>query len=313
MEGNLHVTIYLDAILLISFIFNGAILLLVSYIVKLNTRIWRLIIGSLIATIFVPLTLYFPHSFINTVVGKGLYSIFIVIVTFGFISFHQLFKQLLTFYSISFIAGGSLLSIHYILEDSVQTSFRRLFLYVNNMDGQEISLVVLFLGFPLTLYVTKIWSDKLIVDRYQRDQLYNILLEWNDHRHETVGFLDSGNQLSDPLTNRPVIVCDSFFMKKFFSESDWLNVKRAIEKNEIDRIPDHLYSHISIIPFKTIAGENHYLFAIKPDKLIIQTNENKMVIQKVLVGIQLSPISNDQSYHCLLHPKLMTLQPVEMV
>lgn len=312
MEGILHVTIYLDAVLLISFIFNGAILLLVSYIVKLNTRLWRWFIGTLLATLFVPLTLYFPNSFFNTIFGKSLYSIFIIFATFGFISFHHLLKNLITFYTVSFIAGGSLLSIHYLLDYSVQTSFHKFLLYVQSINGDQISLVVILLGFPITLYVTKMWSDRLVVDRFEREQLYQISLDWNNHCFETKAFLDSGNQLVDPITNRPVIVCDYLFMKKFFSETEWHHIERAIEHHEIELIPMHLMNQFSIIPFKTIAGENHYLFAIKPDKLTIQTENKKIVIQKVLVGIQISPMTNDATYHCLLHPRLLTLQPVEL-
>lgn len=311
MEGILHVIIYLDTVLIMSFIFNGSILYVVSYIVKQKIKRWHLLFGTLLATLFVPLTLYFPHTLINTILGKAIYSILIILTTYGFSTIQRLCKQLLTFYTVSFITGGSLLSIHYVLDDSKKTLIKELLLYVNGINGQEISLVVLFLGFPLTLYVTKIWSDKLIVDHYDENKLYNITLEWNGHLHETKGFVDSGNQLIDPLTNRPVIICDSTFMQQYFSKEEWPRVKRAIERKEIEHIPPYLYEKIAIIPFKTIAGDHHYLFAIKPDKLTIETEENKLVIQKVLIGIQLSPIVNDHSYHCLLHPQLLTLQPVE--
>lgn len=304
-------TIYLDFVLLLSFLFNGAILFVVSYIVKTTIPWRRLLLGTVVATLFVPLTLYFPHSIFNTISAKTFYSILIVLLTFGYKSFQQTVKQLITFYAVSFIAGGSILSIHYLLDYSVETSLKKFLLYVDNIQHDEISLVVILLGFPISLYVAKIWSDRLILDRIQRGQMYKITLEFNDSRFQTTGFLDSGNQLVDPITNRPVIVCDSMFMKQFFSIDDWENVRRAIATDDVERIPFHLRHLFLIIPFKTIAGENHYLFAIKPDKLTIQTETSKIVVQKVLVGIQISPMTNDGSYHCLLHPHLVALQPVE--
>lgn len=303
--------IYLDVILIYTFLFNGAILLLVSYILKRKQPKINILFGTIIATMFVPLILYFPQTFINTFLGKSIYSILIVIVTFGVSSLRHVLKNLVTFYSVSFIAGGSLLSIHYLIEHSKPTAIKSLLLYVENLYGDQISLVIVFIGFPLTLFFTKLWSDKLITDHFEYEQQYKITLQWNGFTHDTIGFLDSGNQLVDPLTNRPVVVCDSFFMKQFFTTSDWTSIKTAIEENNLNSIPFHLYHQFSIVPFKTIAGDNHYLFAIKPDKLIVQTHDKHFVIKKVLVGIQMSNMTNDDYYHCLLHPQLVTLQCAE--
>src|SRR5699024_520812 len=200
----------------------------------------KLFFGTTFATLFVPIVVYFPHSFFNSIVGKVFYSIAIILITVGFKSIYVLAKSLMAFYVVSFVAGGAILSVHYVLANSVQTSFRNLLLYVDNVYHNEVSLVIIFVGFPVTLFMTKIWSDKLAIDHFTSDQVYRITLTWNNKEFSTTAFLDSGNHLVDPLTNRPVIVCDTTFLQPFFTEEDWLNVKKAIESNEPQHIPNHL-------------------------------------------------------------------------
>lgn len=296
----------------ICFIFNGAILYLVTYIVKQKRPFINLVLGTLLATLFVPIVVYFPQSFFNTIIGKVLYSIGIITITIGLKPIHHLFKSLVTFYLVSFVAGGAILSVHYVLDYSAQHGLRHLLLYVDNIYHTEISLVIIVLGFPITLFMTKVWSDKLIISELMTNQLYNVTLTWNNRQFSTLGFVDSGNHLVDPLTNRPVIICDEHFLQQFFSKEDWNAIKKVIKFNEPEHIPVNLLNKLSIIPFQTVAN-SHYLYAIKPDKLLVQSNNNRIVTTNVLVGIQLSSITNDHQYHCLLHPELVALAPSELV
>src|SRR5690625_3226749 len=160
-----------------------------------------MVIGKIFGNKFHPPLLNFPHSVLNTFFIKCLYSILIIIVCFGFKSFYQLFKNIITFYTVSFIAGGTILSIHYVIEHSKQSSLNSLLIYVENMYGDDISLVIIFVGFPLSLLFTKMWSDKMVTDHFNEERQYEVTLEWNGFKHQTIGFLDSGNQLVDPLTN----------------------------------------------------------------------------------------------------------------
>lgn len=311
MEGNVYVTIYLDLVMFICFIFNGAILYVVSYIVKKKRTFVQLLLGTTFATSFVPIVVYLPHSFFNTIFGKVLYSILIILITIGIQPIHRLFKSVLTFYIVSFIAGGALLSIHYMLDYSAQEGLRPLLLYVDNMYHTEVSLVVLFVGFPLMIVLTKMWSDKLLITNFSMNQLYDVTISWNKRQFTTVGFLDSGNHLVDPLTNRPVVICDALFMKQFFTESDWALLENAITNNELERLPIHLQKKLSIIPVTTVVN-SHYIYAIKPDKLIVQMNGHRIVTTNVFVGIQLSSMTSEHQYHCLLHPQLIVLSPTEL-
>src|SRR5699024_231412 len=163
--------------------------------------------GTLLATLFVPIVLYFPESIFNSILGKVVFSIGIILVTFGGKRIDYLIKNLLTFYIISFLVGGAIISIHYLIEYSTNNSYKRLLFYVDNMYHNEVSLIVMFAGLPLTLLITKMWSDKLLVHEFMNQQQFTVELQFNNRVFRTNAFLDSGNHVVDPLTNRPVIIC----------------------------------------------------------------------------------------------------------
>jgi len=305
------VTIYLDILLLFTFLCNGAILYLVIYVMKQKRPIRYLFFGTILASIYVPIIIYFPNSFFNTVIGKVIYSIVIILVTIGRTSLSRLLKTIITFYVISFVTGGFLLSIHYMIAQSKRTFFDTLLLYTRNIYGDEISLLLLVLGFPFILWLIKIWSDKFILDSFKVKQSYKVKVFWNDSLYETEAFLDSGNELVDPLTNRPVIICDSTFMRKFFHEEDWRQIEKAITERNITIIPQPFIKSFHTIPYTTVAGEDQ-LLAIKPDKLEIITDQFRICTKRVFIGIQLGRLAIGE-YHCLLHPQIVTLEKVEPV
>lgn len=304
-----YVKIYLDIVLLLCFIFNGAILSLVMYIMKQKKSFIKLLLGTTLATLYVPIILYDLHSFFHTILGKIMYSIMIIIVTLGVKSLTHVMKGLLTFYAISFLSGGMILSIHYMLAQTTDGRLQHILLYVDNIYYDEISLVVLLFGFPLTLMLTKRWTNQLVIHEFSYNELYKLTLTWKGSQFNTVGFIDSGNHLIDPLTNRPVIICDAQFLHQFFEKKDWERICYVIKKNSPEKLPSHLMNKFTIVPCKTVLQDD-YLYAIKPDKLTIYTKKKKFETKNVLVGIQLSPMTAGNEYHCLLHPHLITLQPV---
>lgn len=301
--------VYLDLILLLNFIFNFMLLLLTKYLVRTAVPLYRLFLGTIVATAFIPLVIYFPNTFHSTIV-KGIYSVFIILATFGFKGIGHVFKTMFMFYFISFTVGGGLFAIHFLLESSLKTNIHKILLYVNNIYGDEYSLVLLFIGFPVILYFTKSRMDRHVKDKIKYDQLYEVAITINHQVHRTTGFIDSGNHLNDPLSNRPVVICDEPFLRKFFSNEEWQMMKNAILQDKVDQFPHSIKSMIAIVPFQGVDGTSNYLYTIRPEKLTIYYHQQVIETKNVLIGIQLAKLTADERYHCLIHPEIIQLSEV---
>lgn len=284
------------------------ILTLTKYLAKVSIHPFQLLSGAIIATLLVPMIIYFPNSIVNTFIGKIIYSILIILCTFGL---RQVIKKLLIFYFISFTIGGGLFSIHYLIEDVFDPTTKKLLLYVNNIYGSKTSLLIVLIGFPLIWLFTKSRMDRHVKDKIKYDQMYDVIIEMNDQSFKTIGYIDSGNHLVDPLTNRPVVLCDEKFLKQFFSIEDWNVLYQCISENKLTDFPKSIEKKLFIVPYQGVEGKGSFLYTIRPDKLIVHYEDKVIETNHVLIGIQLADLTIDNSYHCLLHPQIIHLNAVK--
>lgn len=303
------VTIYLDAVWTLNFFLDMMLLMLTQALARDSTRKIRLIVGAFIASLLVPIAIYFPDSFFSSVAGKFLYSIIIILCAFGFLSVYRTMKLLLLFYFTTFAIGGGLIAIHFLLQNPIGVSTNG-FLTFNSGYGDPISWMFVVIGFPLVWLFTKIRMDKHAGDKIRYDQLYPVTIQLKNRSYSTTGYIDSGNQLVDPLTKKPVIICDELFLKQWFTENDWMRLKAAHEELDLEKIPIEWEKSIQIVPYQGVQGGSSFLFAIRPDQLIVYYGEQKIATNKLLIGIQFATLTKDQSYHCLLQPQLIKMAAV---
>jgi len=299
-------TIYLDAVWTLNFFLDFMLLLLTQALLRENTRKIRIIIGAFIASLIVPITLYMPDSILTAAIGKFIYSIFIILSTFGFVSIYRLIKLLFTFYFTTFAIGGGLLAIHFLFQHPIGLSANGI-LTVNSGYGDPVSWVFVIIGFPLVWLFTKSRMDKHAADKIRYDQLCPVTIQIKNQSHSTKGYIDSGNQLVDPLTKKCVILCDEFFLNQWFTEKEWNMLEIAYENLDFENIPDKWKNEIQFVPYVGAGGDSKFLFTIRPDHLIVYYGEQKIMTKNILIGIQFADLVKDKSYHCLLHPQIIKL------
>ena len=270
----------------------------------------RLLFGAFIASLIVPITLFFPESFMNGVVGKLLYSTFIILCTFGFKSFYRMMKLLLLFYFTSFAIGGGLTGVYFLLANPVSVTENGILTF-NKGYGDPISWLFIIIGFPIVWYFTKSRLDEHAGEKIKYDQLCQVNIQINHRTFSTKGYIDSGNQLIDPLTKRPVVICDEVFLKNWFSDDEWLRLKEAKDELALERIPKEWESLIQVIPYQGVEGQSNFLLAIRPDQIMVEYENQNLITGNVLIGIQFASLVRDQSYHCLLHPQIIKLATIQ--
>lgn len=282
------------------------LLMLTQALAKDSTQKVRIIFGAFIASLLVPLSIFYPNSFFTSVIGKLIYSIIIILCAFQFRSIYRMIKLLLLFYFTTFAIGGGLIGIHFLLQNPVGLSANGILTF-NSGYGDPISWLFIVIGFPLVWIFTKGRMDKHAVEKIRYDQLCPITIQIGNTSKSTTGYIDSGNQLVDPFTKKPVIICDEHFLKQWFSSVEWEMLKVAHDELDFEKLPKDWENRINIIPFQGVEGNRSFMMAIKPDNIVIFYNDQKIVTHKILIGIQFADLTKDQSYHCLLHPQIVKM------
>lgn len=304
MKEETSVTIYLDAIFILNLLFNFLILLLVQSLVRHETSRRRIFFGAFIATLFVPLTIYFPHTFFTSFIGKIFFSVIIIFCSFTILSFKQFLKLFFSFYFISFGIGGGLIALYYLMNETFVMTEWGILTY-NTGFGDVVSWLFVIIAFPIVLVFTKWRMDRHMIDQIRFNEIYDVTIKINDKQFKTNGFIDSGNQLIDPVTRVPVVICDEHFLKQFFNEAEWELLKKAYHSLDVELIPKRWRQRTFVVPFKGVAGSSNILFAIKPDVLTVHYDGKTLMTKRVLIGVQFSQLTDDLQYHCLLHPNIV--------
>lgn len=302
--------IYLDVVWALNFLLDFMLLMLTKALVRDNTKIIRIVFGAFIASLIVPITIYFPDHYINSFSGKIVYSFIIILSSFGYITVYRYLKLLFMFYFTTFAIGGGLVGLHFLFSNPITMSSSGIVTF-NKGYGDPVSWLFVIIGFPVVWYFTKYRMDKHVSEKIRYDQLYPVTIEMKDQRYSTMGYIDSGNQLTDKLSNKPVVICDEVFLKQWFTEEDWFNLKEAYETLNMDLIPQDWESRVQIVPYQGVAGSHSYLFTLRPDQLIVRYDNSQIVSQKLLIGIQFGELTKDKSYHCLLHPQIIKLSTIQ--
>src|SRR5699024_9259310 len=217
---------------------------------------------------------------------------------------YQMVKLLLLFYFTTFSIGGGLIAIHFLFQNPVGVSSSGVLTFSGGY-GDPISWLFVVIGFPIIWYFTNSRMDKHAAEKIRYDQLCPTTIQFQQTSKSTTAYIDSGNQLTDPLTKKPVIICDEYFLKQWFTEEEWKMLETAHDTLDFGGVPDEWENRIQIVPFQGVEGNRTFMLAIKPDKVTIIYEEREIVARKVLIGIQFANLTKDQSYHCLLHPQII--------
>lgn len=227
-------TIYLDLVFFINFFFDFILLTATKYILKQQTKLFRLILGSLTGS-FSIFFLFLNINSLELFLFKIIISVLMILISFGRCDF---FKNYLYFYIISIFLGGSM----YFLNYTFSSKNKGLIFFSN---GLSINFIVMILISPIIIYY--------YVKEYKKykntvGNCYEVELSINKKKYNLKGYLDTGNTLIDPYKKRGVILLNL----------DKLKIKKS--------------KKIIYVPYKTITS-NGVIECFLVDKIIINHKE----------------------------------------
>ena len=176
-----NMIIYVDLVIILNIILDFLLLMSVSVLLTRNTKIKRLILGSVIGGLSTIL-LFISVSSLVSFILKIILGLLMVLGTFGYYSIKYTLNNLFYLYTLSFSVGG----IMYLL-----------------MDKAYYNYIVLIIGFVIVLY----FYIKMI-KKYQvsYSNYYQVKIIINNKDYDVVGYMDTGNKLK--YYNKPVVILD---------------------------------------------------------------------------------------------------------
>lgn len=145
----------------------------------------------------------------------------------------------------------------------------------------ELQIEVIFVSTVFLTIVFGILEKILKIYKRQNECMREIVLYWNEKSCHVRGFADTGNQLFDPVSKKPVSIISMEAWKELLGDSS----------------PPMFYA----IPYQCVGQTKGILQGMQIDYMAILEGENSRIIEKPMIAITEQPFTGIFHYSILLH------------
>lgn len=278
----------------INMFINYFLLLSVAHIMRIRPSRWRLLAAAALGGLYSMMIFLTALTAIYSLISKLILSVSIVLCAYKRANI-KLFLQLLgCFYVVSFAYAGIMMAIWIMFKPSNMIINNSVVYFNISMTWLAISTIISYL-------IIKIIS-KLLKRNAPDNSMYTIKIEVDKKQVEIVGFLDTGNALSDAFTDTPVIVTEYKLVEELIPDEVKPYFSKAPDVNE--SMGSHIWmNRLRLVPYESV-GNGGLMPAFRPDKVHIRSLQKTETIKDVLIAVCSNRLPTEE-YGALLNPRLI--------
>ncbi|SMF88377.1 stage II sporulation protein GA (sporulation sigma-E factor processing peptidase) [Paenibacillus uliginis N3/975] len=300
--------VYIDLIFLANLLIDGILLALTAWMRRLKPRWWRLSLSAAAGAMYVVMMFVPELTFLFTFLIKFGLSLIMLWIAFGFVSLQSYIRNLTAFYMVNFAAAGGIIGFHYLLQNSGELFSG---IWFTASGGLTFELKVGFWFTCIAFFVVIMIVKAVQTNRRQVENRESLLGQVTvcigEKKIMCTGLLDTGNQLSDPLTRTPVMVMEASLWESYLPPA-WC---KKLAEGEPDKLIMEMGStdfvwqdRLRLVPYRGVNRGAAFMLAIKPDLVQIELGGKEYVTAKVLIGFDGGTLSGEGAYRAIIHPAL---------
>ncbi len=276
---------YVEYVFVENFIIDFILLFITGKLIKRVIIFKRLIIASLVGSLYVILTFYIGREFMTFFIVKFSISVLMIMIAFDSKGILTNIRVIICFYITSLIMVGIISALYYFTYDK---------LTVNAI------IMSIFTGYAALHFFFKEIKDRINRHNYKRTVNVSIGNSSKTFR----GYIDTGNELTDPMTGKHVMVVNIDCIKDILGDELCNKIMEFYDNKCYESLIDENNNIIlRIIKYNTISNSGENMVCIVPDEIEIINNNNSIFIDAI-IGIHPKRISMDD-YDALLFKKLL--------
>ena len=274
----MQTVIYADLLIIFNTVMTLLIIIITSDILKIDSTKVRYLSGAICGGLCSLIILAPEMNIIIMLISKAVMCIIIVILAFGIRKFSIFLKCTAMFIIVSCMLAGII--------NVVATMINHQDVYMNNgYLYMDINVFVMIAIVCIVYMLIKILNKKVFV-KQKGDLIFDVCLEFSGRKIKLKALYDSGNNLIDVFTGKPVIIVSISQLRDCF-ESEILSALDMLMSGNIScAIPEK----IRLLPIRTL-GNECVLPAFTADIATVQNDSLKKIIKFPCVAI--SPDSFD--------------------
>lgn len=263
------VDIYIDILFVINFIINSLIIVLSGVLLRFRMSLLRIALGAAVLALYGVLMFYPPAKPVYSVVGRIAFTLAFVTIYYKSCTLMSAVKAFAAFMSVSFLFFGFIFIYAYFGGSGVLVS--------NGVPYADISVIKLLTGSALA-YGAAAYFIRLSNRNMSRSRIiYEAEIRIDDMNINAKILCDTGCELTEPLSDNPVILLDNNFAEfKIGNSRRYTGINTASGNTEIP--------------------------LIKPSEVKIVSGRQKLDAGPCYIGIAKTKFTRDGLYNAIANP-----------
>lgn len=255
--------IYADILLSVNWWVDFLLLLGVRRFMGLGARPWRLVLGALVGALFSLVLLLPPMAAWLSLLLKLMAAGSMVFVSFGWHSRRRYIKSLLLLFGLTAGLSGLCSALYYFAAP------RELFV-VNGVIYYDVSPWLL-IGLTVLCYGLLWVIERVMRRRAPADREFTVRLRHGGRSVSAKCLYDSGNHLTEPFSNRPVLVMERAALEGLLTLPE-----------DVESLPPN--GMWRVVPFDTLGGGG-LLPAFSPESVVAVTPQGERTLGDCYIAI----------------------------
>lgn len=260
--------IFLDLILLINFIFNLLLITVAGWLGLQRFRTSRYCLAAGVGAGFWLIFFFCPQYIFIDWLCRILGGLTMAYIAWRPLPFRSLLAKSVLLVVSGQLMGGGIYSLAFAVGGTA----------LGNSTALPFAMVAG--GGGIMLAVAAWWAGKTHTARQLKAYLGQASIHFQGKSLKVQTLLDSGNSLRHPVNSWPVLILERQPASILFSREvlDWLDDPQ-------DLPPLGVATRIALIPFTSVGGGG-VMAAIRPDKLVLQSEKGGAILTQVYVAVR---------------------------
>lgn len=250
-------TVYVDVMIFTNIFEDFLLLYAVKYILRIKTKYYRLILGSLAGGTLSILSLL-NINFIVSLLFKILIALLLILIAFGFKSKRVYIKAASTLVVVTFLVNGAIICFYLALKPNGMV-------IINDSVYFDISPLLLII-LTLVVYIILFLFKKLFKNHVKSSLVKDVSVKLNNSTFVIKCKVDSGLNAKEPFSGSSVIIAE----KNLFINS----IRNT---------------NLRVIPFNSLGG-NGIIYGFKAENVTI---DSKTINEDIYIGMYEGKFSNE--------------------
>lgn len=274
----MEVKVYVDVLFIINFIIDYILLAITSFFIKKPPKFLKMCLSAATGAAYATFAFFMPMGAFFSLLFSVAVAFLMVVIAFGIKKAAILFKNTAVFFLVSLVTAGVGFSLLFTGTAGQNYAINNGIFYA---DVDAYTLLFIFLVSVITIHTAIGYVKK---QKIKSHYLYNVTIEKNGRTISDIALFDSGNFLTDPITQKSVIV------------AEWQSVSALFDESEVT---ETIVSHPEDFVYIGCHGVNNSggMYAFTADRIF---SDEMDLSEPVFVAITQTPLDHDGTYRMLL-------------